>query len=92
MAQSLRGKPRVEQGTVVRSKTAKTVVVESVSKVLHPKYKKYTKRRGRFTAHDESGQCRVGDKVEIVETRPMSKTKHWRVRKVLASTAEKRTV
>jgi small subunit ribosomal protein S17 len=51
--------------------------------VQHPVYKKYIQRRRKFHAHDENNQCRVGDRVQIVETRPLSKLKHWRVEKVL---------
>jgi len=68
---------------VIGDKMDKTVVVEVSATVLHPRYKKYILRRRRFKAHDEKNACRLGDRVEIVESRPLSKTKHWRVRKVV---------
>lgn len=83
MARQSRGNPKVRTGTVVGNKMQKTVVVEVHAKVLHPVYKKYVQRRRRFKAHDASDDCRLGDRVEIVESRPYSKTKHWRVRKVI---------
>jgi small subunit ribosomal protein S17 len=61
----------------------KTVVVDVVQIVSHPKYKKPIKRTSRFKAHDEKNECRVGDKVLIIETRPLSRTKRWRVSKIL---------
>jgi small subunit ribosomal protein S17 len=61
----------------------KTVVVEISRTVLHPLYKKYLVRRKRYLVHDGENVCRVGDKVRIVETRPLSKRKRWRVREKL---------
>ena len=78
-----RGVLKARTGVVVGDKMDKTVVVEVRTTVLHPRYKKYIQRRRRFKAHDENNTCRLGDQVEIVESRPLSKTKHWRVRKVL---------
>ena len=83
MAGTDRGKRKVQTGTVISDKMQKTVVVEARTMVQHPRYKKFVRRRRRFKAHDETNTCRVGDKVEIIETRPLSKTKRWRVRKVL---------
>ena len=78
-----RGRRRVLQGTVVSDKMAKTITV-SVERVLkHPKYKKYIRRNKRYHAHDESQEARVGDVVEIMECRPLSKIKRWRLVKVL---------
>lgn len=79
----IRGKRKVQTGTVVGDKMEKTVVVEVRSTVLHPQYKKFIRRRRLFKAHDEQNTCKVGDRVEIVETRPMSKTKRWRVLRIL---------
>lgn len=70
-------------GVVVSDKMDKTVVVESNRLVKHPVYKKLVKRRSRFRAHDEKNQCKLGDKVLIVETRPLSKLKRWRVREIV---------
>ena len=78
-----RGIPRTKTGVVIGNKMDKTVVVEVRTTVLHPRYKKYIQRRRRLKAHDETNACRLGDRVEIVESRPLSKTKHWRVRKVV---------
>lgn len=74
-----RGIRKVKVGTVVSDGMDKTVVVRVERLVLHPVYKKYTKRRARYKAHDEKNECRVGDRVEIIETRPLSKDKRWRV-------------
>jgi small subunit ribosomal protein S17 len=71
------------EGTVVSDKMDKTVVVESSRLVKHPVYKKLIKRRTRHKAHDEKNQCKIGDKVLIVETRPLSKNKRWRVREIV---------
>jgi small subunit ribosomal protein S17 len=70
-------------GKVVSNKMDKTVVVSIERIVKHPVYKKYVRRRGKCVAHDDQNVCQVGDKVLIVETRPVSKTKHWRVHEVL---------
>jgi small subunit ribosomal protein S17 len=74
---------KVRTGVVVSNKMDKTVVVEVSRTVIHPVYKKYIRRRKRFMAHDEENRCRIGDEVMIVETRPMSRHKHWRVRRVI---------
>ena len=71
------------EGLVVSDKMDKTVVVEGGRLVKHPVYKKLVKRRGRYKAHDEKNQCKIGDKVLIVETRPLSKNKRWRVREIV---------
>ena len=70
-------------GIVVSDKMDKTRVVKIERSAKHPIYKKIIMRSDRFKAHDEKNTCRLGDRVEIVESRPLSKTKHWRVRKVL---------
>ena len=70
-------------GMVVSDKMDKTIVVAVVTKVKHPLYKKYITRTKKFKAHDELNQCVVGDKVEIAETRPLSKEKRWRLVKVV---------
>jgi len=71
------------EGFVVSDKMDKTVVVEGSRLVKHPVYKKLVKRRARYKAHDEKNQCKIGDKVLIVETRPLSKDKRWRVREIV---------
>ena len=78
-----RGMKRQLVGTVVSDKMDKTVVVTVERLVKHSLYHKYIRKRSRFSAHDESNACRPGDKVLITGARPMSKTKRWRVSKVL---------
>ena len=74
---------RVLQGVVSSDKMNKTVVVEVRHRVLHRTYKKYISRRVRYKAHDERNDCHVGDRVQIIETRPLSKDKRWRVQRVV---------
>lgn len=71
-------------GTVVSDKMDKTVVVTVNRLVQHPVYKKYIRRRSKFKAHVPEGNIRIGDTVEIVQSRPLSKTKHWRVSKIIS--------
>lgn len=78
------GKTRTRiKGAVRRVKTDKTVVVSVERRVRHPLYKKYITRSRRYQAHDEKNRCKVGDLVEIVSSRPFSKTKRWAVTKIL---------
>ena len=70
-------------GVIVSDRMQKTVVVTVERAVTHPKYKKILRRRTNVKAHDESNQCRIGDRVLIVECRPFSRDKRWRVSKVL---------
>ncbi len=70
-------------GLVVSDKMDKTVVVAVVTKVKHPLYKKYITKTKKFKAHDELNECRIGDKVKITETRPLSKDKCWRVAEII---------
>jgi small subunit ribosomal protein S17 len=76
---SERGKRKTLIGTVVTNRMNKTVVVQVERLTLHPKFKKYVRRRKKYKAHDEVNACSVGDRVLIVETRPLSKQKRWRV-------------
>lgn len=82
-SETTRGVRKTRTGLVVSDKGDKTVVIEIRRLMQHPVYKKYIQRRRKFHAHDENNQCRVGDRVVIEETRPLSKLKHWRVRKIL---------
>ncbi len=66
-------------GMVVSAKMDKTIVVAIADNVKHPKYGKVIKRTVKIHAHDEKNECGVGDKVEVMETRPLSKTKRWRL-------------
>lgn len=70
-------------GRVISSKMNKTVTVLVERRVKHPLYKKYIRRSTRIHAHDEINQCRVGDAVSIVQCRPMSRTKSWRVQDIV---------
>jgi small subunit ribosomal protein S17 len=78
---------KIRTGIVVSDKMDKTVVVEVSRTVLHPVYKKFVRRRKRFMAHDEDNRCRIGDEVMIVETRPLSRQKKWRVQKIVKEAA-----
>lgn len=80
---SERGNQKTRTGVVTSDKMDKTVVVKVEKLVKHPTYKKYIKRRVTYKAHDEQNQCGIGDKVTIVETRPLSRDKRWRVREIL---------
>jgi small subunit ribosomal protein S17 len=73
---------------VVSNKMTKTVVVRVERRVADPKYGKIVTRAAKFKAHDEKQECQVGDRVRIVETRPMSKDKRWRVVETLEKAAE----
>lgn len=74
---------KVRVGKVVSDKMDKTVVVAIEDNVRHPLYKKIVKRTVKFKAHDEQNMCGVGDKVQIMETRPLSKDKRWRVVEII---------
>lgn len=74
---------KVRTGRVISDKMDKTVVVQIASRKSHPLYKKVLQRRVNFKAHDETNECRVGDLVRIMETRPLSKDKRWRVVEVV---------
>ncbi|MGE5302220.1 MAG: 30S ribosomal protein S17 [Alphaproteobacteria bacterium] len=78
-----RGLRKERNGVVISDRMQKTVVVSLERTVMHPKYKKFLRRRTKVKAHDESNQCHVGDRVLIVECRPLSRDKRWRVSKVL---------
>ena len=70
-------------GKVVSDKMDKTVVVAIVDNVKHPLYKKIIKRTVKLKAHDENNECRIGDRVEVMEARPLSKDKRWRVTNII---------
>ena len=70
-------------GVVVSDKMDKTIVVAVKDSVQHPLYKKIMKRTGKFKAHDEKNECGVGDRVEIMETRPISADKRWRLVQII---------
>jgi small subunit ribosomal protein S17 len=70
-------------GLVTSNKMAKTITVEVERRVKHPIYGKFVKKTSRFHAHDEKNECNIGDLVKIMETRPLSKTKRWRLVEVV---------
>lgn len=70
-------------GKVISNKMNKTIVVAIEDNVKHPDYGKIIKRTVKLHAHDENGECSIGDKVEVMETRPLSKTKRWRLVKII---------
>ena len=74
---------KTRTGMVVSDKMDKTVVVAVIDSVKHPLYKKIVKRTVKFKAHDEENSCGIGDKVLIMETRPLSKEKRWRVVEII---------
>ena len=77
-------KHRTMVGRIVRDKTEKTVIVEVESHRRHPLYRRVIRNVARFMVHDEQNECRLGDTVEIVESRPLSHRKRWKVAKILA--------
>ena len=79
----VRGARKVREGVVVSNKMEKTVVVRIVRRVAHPLYGKVVLRSKNFKAHDDRFGCDIGDRVEIMETRPISKNKCWRVTQIL---------
>ena len=86
------------QGKVISDKMQSTVIVETISLVSHPMYKKTLKRKSKFVAHNPDNKAKLGDTVKIVETRPLSKTKRWKVveiikaaKSLLESTVQRRT-
>ncbi|MBL7995328.1 30S ribosomal protein S17 [bacterium] len=74
---------KVRVGTVVSDKMQKSIVVKIERKVVHPTYKKYVKRTAKLMAHDEKEEAGIGDLVKIMETRPLSKSKRWRLVEVV---------
>jgi small subunit ribosomal protein S17 len=78
-----RGLKKKRVGTVVSDKMDKTVTVVVERLVSHPIYKKYIRRKANLHAHDEKNECRVGDRVLVVECRPLSKLKRWRVKEIV---------
>ena len=78
------GQRKIREGVVVSDRMDKTVVVVVERLVRHGKYQKYLRRRVRYKAHDQKNQCRIGDRVAIVESRPLSHDKRWAVRAILS--------
>lgn len=80
---SERGRSQVLTGTVVSDKMEKTVVVAVERTVVHRLYHRYAKRTSKFKAHDETNDCNIGDRVELVSSRPLSRSKRWRVSRIV---------
>jgi small subunit ribosomal protein S17 len=78
------GKRKVREGSVVSDKMDKTVVVAVETRKVQPLYKKAIRFTKKYKAHDENNACKIGDKVKIVETRPLSKEKRWRVTEIMS--------
>ena len=83
MTENTRAFRKTRIGQVVSDKMDKTIVVAVKDSVQHPLYKKILKRTVKFKAHDENNECRIGDRVMIMETRPLSKDKNWRLVKII---------
>ncbi len=81
--QLVRGRRKERVGKVVSDKMDKTIIVTLTRQVPHPLYKKYFKKTTKFVAHNENNDAKMGDTVRIMETRPLSKTKRWRVVEVV---------
>ena len=78
-----RGLRKTRQGVVVSDKMDKTIVVAITTRVRHPLYGKIVKRTTKLKAHDEENACGIGDTVRVMETRPLSKDKHWRLVEII---------
>ena len=78
-----RGHKKTQIGVVVSDKMDKTVVVKVDRMIKHPVYNKYIRRSAKYKAHDELNSCKVGDRVQIIESRPLSKDKCWKVSQIL---------
>lgn len=83
MEKQVRNERKTRTGIVVSDKMDKTIVVSVQTKVKHPLYKKTINKSVKFKAHDEKNECEIGDKVEIAETRPLSKDKNWRLVRIV---------
>lgn len=78
-----RGHKRTIMGVVVSNKMEKTIIIRAKRLVKHPVFHKYIKRHVKYKAHDEGNICNIGDRVLIVESRPLSREKRWRLRKII---------
>ena len=78
-----RANRKIREGIVSSNKMDRTIVVDVVERVRHPKYNKFVMRTKKLYAHDEANDANIGDKVRVMETRPLSKTKRWRVVEIL---------
>ena len=83
VASTVRSARKMREGVVVSSKMDKTIVISIVERVRHPTYAKFVQRTKKLYAHDEANDAKVGDRVRVMETRPLSKLKRWRLVEVL---------
>jgi len=83
MSEEAKSNKRVLTGVVVSDKSDKTIVVRVETLIKHPLYKKYIRRRKKFMAHDANNECGVGDKVRIIESRPLSRRKRWNLMQIM---------
>ena len=83
MAEATQGTKNEKIGSVVSARMAKTIVVEVTRRVPHAQYKRIISKRKKFYAHDENGEAKVGDVVTIIECRPLSKLKRWRLKDIV---------
>ncbi len=88
MSEEAKPHKQTQVGEVVSTKMQKTIVVEVTRRVAHPLYRRIVSRKKKFHAHDETGEARLGDRVRIVECRPLSKTKTWTLDKILLRAAQ----
>ena len=79
----LRGNRKTRVGQVVSDKMDKTIVVAIKTKVMHPLYGKTVNKTTKLKAHDENNECKIGDRVRVMETRPLSRDKHWRLVEII---------
>jgi len=84
----IRGQRKSVVGLVTRDGMQKTITVESERRVMHPRFRKYVRSTTRYKVHDEANDAHVGDKVRIMETRPLSKTKRWRLIEIVTRSRE----
>ena len=84
MEKEVRGKRKVLEGTVISDKMTKTRVILHETLYRHPHYEKVLGRRKKIYAHDETNETKIGDRVQVMETRPLSKTKRWRIVKKIS--------
>jgi small subunit ribosomal protein S17 len=84
------GKRKIKTGIVLSTKMMKTIVVSIETMKFHPLYRKHIRRIKNYKVHDKDSTCKVGDKVQILETRPLSKEKKWRLLKIISSGEEEK--
>jgi small subunit ribosomal protein S17 len=83
-ATAIQHKRKTRVGVVVSNKMEKTIVVEHIARVPHPKFNKIVKRSKKYYVHDEKGEAAIGDRVRIIETKPVSKLKRWALAEILS--------